>query len=861
MFWKRLPYLLPWRRRAAEADMREELRSIAAMAQPGELGNLTVVAENARAEWGWTRLDVAGRDLRYAVRTLGKSQAFTAIAVLSLGLGIGANTALFSLIDALLLRPLAVAAPDRLVSVERVGIPFNKGLPLGPPRLLALDALHDIYGGAAAAAPLGRPVITVDGQVEPNRVAMQATGSFFRVLGVEPAIGRIESTTPGVVLGHRYWQSRFDGGAAVLTRTIAIDGAPHPILGVTAPGFGGLSLDASVDVWLIAPPSPVIAAVALARMKPGVTVAQAHAATDALFLQLDRQLGAPALNGVPIAARTDVLPAGQGTSALRSQYETPLLALMALVALVLLMTCTNIGSLVVVRNTRRARELAVRTALGASRARLVAQLTAESLVLALAGGALAWLFASWGVSILLSMLPVAEVPEQLQFRTDGRLLAFMAATSLMSAALFTIAPAWRATSISPGPALAASQPSASGRGSRRVGWLFVAGQTALSVVLLSGACLFFQSARNAMAISSGFNPRGVLQVELDRDWARAVQAQGKPAPPLTVDQVRAAYAELERRLSAIPGVTAITSFWLPLLPPDFAGVPQPAEPLGAFAGPGFFETLQIPILRGRGLTDEDARRRQGAAVVISESFARLMFPGEDAVGRRIDSVRLRNGNWMNLEVVGVAGDARLNNLRWADDPTIYMHGLTIQRAMTALQIRTHIDPAHLAAPVRQALLDMNPRSVVSMRPLEDVIARSIARERMVAGTSLFLALVGLVLACIGVFGVAAGAVAERTREIGLRIALGATSWNVIRGTLFETTCMFGLGLLAGTLAAVAVAQWLDSRIAGMLLGLSATDWTNFTAAVAIVMVAGVTACLTPAIRAIRIDPLIALRHD
>jgi predicted lysophospholipase L1 biosynthesis ABC-type transport system permease subunit len=254
-------------------------------------------------------------------------------------------------------------------------------------------------------------------------------------------------------------------------------------------------------------------------------------------------------------------------------------------------------------------------------------------------------------------------------------------------------------------------------------------------------------------------------------------------------------------------------------------------------------------------------RSQGAAVVVSESLARQLFPGEDALGKRVPSIRLTNGIWKNIEIVGIAGDTRLNNIRWDVDPTAYTAALAMARPVSALEIRTGIDPERVMQPVRQAITTMNPRALVSIRPMDDVVNRSIARERMVAATSGFFGLVGLVLAGIGVFSVAACTVSQRTKELGLRMALGASPWKVIRESLRETVWVFGLGLIVGTAAAVAGARSAGSLVSGLLFGLTATDWSNVAAAALLMVAVGITACLAPAIRATRVDPLDALRHE
>ncbi len=821
----------------------EEARRLALV----KLGQPAILAERHRESRGLPALQIVAQDLRYAVRTLWKSPGFTCVAVISLALGIGANTALFSLVDALLLRPLPVAAPDRMVFVQRTAQSTGKRIPVDRPALDGLRALRDIFSGVAVSVPMMQPVITIDGVAEPDRLVMRASDDFFRVLGVGAAIGRVESPQVGndtsaadgvAVVSERFWTRRFGRDRGVLGSTLTVNDRPHPVIGVAAAGFLGLSPDASVDVWLLSSATEFAPPSAIARLQTGVASDQAQAAATAMFAHLDQQSAAPPADG-PIL--TEVLPAAHGDSTLREQYRGPLVALTGLVALVLLTTCTNIGGLLVVRNRARLHELGVRASLGARRSRLVSQLLVESAVIALVGAAAAWVFARWSVSALLALLPVTTIPEQLAFQTNVRVLLFMVALSFIAAMLFGFVPAWRASRVDVTVTLKSSQTTATAQGTRRLGLWLVGAQVALSVVLLAGAGLFVQTVRNLAHADLGFDPRNLIQVEL------AARSAG-----IRPDQVPALHDQLLARVVAIPGVEAVTAFGTPLFPAWATAAEQPSDYAAGIVGPGFFELMRIPLVRGRLFTMADAMRPEGFSIV-SESFAKQMFPGEDAIGKR--------AGFGNLEVIGIVGDAKLDNLRWNVEPFVYRMGLRQARLMSALLVRTAVDPEAVMRPIQEAVSSVNPRLPVSIRTVDDVVNRSIARERLVAMTSGFFGVLGLALSGIGLFGVAAFAVVRRTSELGLRMALGATPWHAVRESLRETMHVFGWGLIAGSVAALAAARIAGRFISGLLFGLEATDWMNVAAAVTVMVVIAAAACVVPALRASRIDPLTAIRYE
>src|SRR6266542_1803365 len=817
-----------------------------------KLGRPVALREVHREQRGLPWLDVCAQELRYAVRMLKKSPAFTGIVTLSLALGIGANTALFSLVDDLLLRSLPVREPDRLVQLQVTtpGAGLRKVRTLLPtPAFEHVRTSNQVFAAIVGFDYLDRPVVTIDGAGEPSRQVEQVTENYFRDLGVTPIVGRMPDPSDErvAIISYGLWHARFGGSADVLGRAMNVDGQPCTISGVAPPRFLGLSIERSTDLWISTRSAPFRQMIA--RLKPGVTSAQAQTAMQVVF----RQLAQAQPDAIPWEDQTriELLEAGKGLSQLRTLYERPLLALTVLVTLVLLITCTNVGNLLMVRNSARRRELAVRAALGASRSRLVLQYLVESAVLAAMGGLLALVFARWGVSIMLSMLPLAAIPDGLVFRADGRVLGFAAGLSLLCALLFGLAPAWRATQVDLTAGLRPSQGSTPTGSARRLRHSLVACQVGLSVLLLVGAGLFVQTLQNIVRVDVGFNPDGLLQVSVD---ARAIgYVRG---------QVGSLYRLLSERVSAIPGVRSVTFSRNRVMQGNVSRgrVALPGHTLSPdegwdahMVGPLFFETMNIPVVRGRTFTVADvAQDRQ--VVVISEAFAKQYFPNEDPVGKRI-------GEPPTIEILGVVGDTRLASVRRESSPTMYVMARQEPDRFDALEVRTSGDAEVIARAVREEVRRVNPRLLIDVRTMRRHMNESVVKERMVAAASAFFSLLGLLLASIGVFGVASYTVAQRTNELGIRMALGASQWSVIRESLRETMIVFGAGLVAGIVAAIAAVRLTSTFVSDLLFGLTATDITNMIGAVLLMVVVALAACILPARRATRIDPLTAIREE
>lgn len=543
---------------------------------------------------------------------------------------------------------------------------------------------------------------------------------------------------------------------------------------------------------------------------------------------------------------TELVPAGQGLSQLRSQYRGALLALMVLVTLVLLTTCTNVGNLLMVRNATRNRELTVRAALGAGRSRLILQYLVESTLLAAIGCALGLVLARSGVSIVVSMLPLPAIPDSLMFHVDARVLGFAAGVSLLSALLFGLAPAWRATEVDASACLRSSQGSTAPRSVRRLGRVLVVCQVGVSVVLLVGAGLFVQTLRNLSRQDVGFNPDRLLQVSIDTRFA----GYGK-------GQVGDVYRLLLERVAAVPGVESVTGVRNPIMRHSLSrmAIRVPGVEFGqgemwdgADVGPSFFETMAIPVLRGRAFTAADFAGDQRGVFVVNESWAKRYFPNDDPVARQIG-------------IIGVVKDVKLDGVRTAVRPTMFAMAMKEPDRVNSLQVRTASEPEAIVPGIREAIQRINPRLLVGIRTMREDIDRDIAKERMVAALSAFFSFLGLLLASIGIFGVASYTVAQRTKELAIRRALGADRWSVLRESLRETMVVFGLGLVAGTLAAVAAARFTASVIADLLFGLTAMDAANIALAVAVMVTVALAACVLPAHRATTIDPLAGLREE
>jgi predicted permease len=814
-----------------------------------KLGRPESLREQHRDARGLPWVDALRHDARYAVRMLRKAPAFTAVVTLTLALGIGANTALFSLVDSLLLRSLPVRDPDRLVQVNIIPVipgGFKKGwIAFDRPVFDRVRAQERVVSEAVGFMRLDRPLVLIDGAAAPAVDIEEVSENYFRDLGIAPIVGRtpVASDDNVAVISESCWRSLFGKTTSLQDYTLRVNGKSYEIIGVAPSRFGGFNVEHPADVWLTSPMVPSVNLMMIARLHAGVSPAQAQAALQ----PIGRQVLLDILKDLPSdqAVEIDLVPAGKGLSQLRGQYRGALLALMALVTLVLLTTCTNVGNLLMLKNAARRRELTVRAALGAGRGRLIAQYFIESTILAAAGCAAGLFLASWGVSAVLAMLPLPALPDGLAFQWDAHTVGFAAGVALLSALLFGLAPAWRATEVDLSGALRTSQGVTTPARTRRLGRILVGCQVGLSVLLLVGAGLFVQTVRNLATVDIGYDIDRLMQVSIDTRFAGYKQGE-----------VGAVYRRLLERVGAVPGVRSATGVRNPLMRRSGSRTgarlpglenPNPDSWESVEVGPRFFETMGIEVVRGRAFTAADFDRGSGV-FVVNEAFARHYYPNEDPLLR-------------TPAIVGIVRDVRLAAVRSEIAPLMYEVSRREPDRINALEVRVAGDPAAIAPAIRRAIQDVNPRLFVGIRTFGDDIDRDIAKERMVATISAFFSALGLTLAAIGIFGVASSTVAHRAKELGIRRALGAGQWSVIRESLRETLVVFGLGLAAGAIAAFVAVRLTSGLIADLLFGLTATDAANIAAALAVMAGAALLACLLPALRATRIDPLTSIREE
>ena len=816
--------------------------------------------------------DTLIRDVRYGVRLLGRHPGVSAAAILSLALGIGANTAVFTVTNALMLRTLPVPAPGRLVQLLVGDAHTTWTYPLWSD----LRAHADRLGGVFAWS-VDRFDLSQGGTVEPAD-GLRVSGGFFDALGVAPVVGR--GFTPQddlrgggadgavAVISYAFWQRRFGGAPDVVGRPLSIDRVPFTIVGVTPAAFTGPDVGTSYDVAVPIGASPQLDGRdrlderghwwlhVMARLPPGRTVAAEAAALDGLQPAL-RAATLPTGQPSAIQARylqqpMQVVPAAGGPSNVRRYYRQPLLALTFVVALVLLVACANIASLLLARGDARRHEVSVRLALGASRGRLIRQFLVESLVLAAAGAAVGALLAAWGSRLLVAAFGSPGDPLFLDVSVDWRVLAFTAAVTVTVAFLFGAAPAFRATRVDPQDALREHGRGASAERRGPVARLVVPAEVALCVTLVAGAGLFLRTLGALEHRPLGFDADRLLVVSVD--------GRTSPTPP------PARFAEYDRIVAvvrALPGVAdAALSAVLPLSgnewdseiqnPPGLSLSDDERDVYINAITPGWFATYGIPLIAGRGFQPSDAVPGS-TAVVVNQTAARRFFPGHEAVGAIIRQAST-DGSPTAYTVVGVARDAVYDSLRDPVPPTMYQPlgpGPTVNLTVRAASG----DPASLGPSVAAAIARVDPTLALTIHPLTWGVDDVLLRERLLAELSAFFGALALGLAALGIYGVIAYTVARRRQEIGIRLALGASASGIVRAVVGHTAALAGVGLAIGVVATA----WASRFAASLLYGLGPGDpWTLAGAALVLAAVAALASWL-PARRAARIDPARVLR--
>jgi predicted permease len=807
------------------------------------------------------------QDLRFAVRTLRKSPGFATAAALTLALGIGANTAIFSLIDAVLLRTLPVRDPDHLVILRAVaaGQDDEDGFSVS-----AFEQIRDHGRSLSGAFAFDgtRLSASVDGR--PDILWGQCvSGNFFELLGVKPTRGRAftiqedqPASAPAAVISYAYWKRRFALDPGAVGKTITLKGVPFTLIGVAPEGFVGIEPGFAFDVWV-----PLthwtrlrlndhLSLGIMGRLRPGVAREKARAEIETIYRRSrEKPEGAPRALDTP--PRLELLPGGRGLSGLREDYAQPLTILMAVVAAVLLIACANVANLVLARSSARRKEIAVRLAMGASRGRLIRQLLTESVLLASIGGLVGLLLAAWGSDALLGLVANGRLSGSLDLHPDLRVLAFTSGISIAIGILFGLMPALRATSMNPQAMLKdGSQTVGGDRRGNGVRAALVVTQVSLCVMLLVAAGLLGRSLQSLFRVDPGFETDRVLLVSA---YPTLLGYEGQREIDL--------YARLQERLLTIPGVrsASLSRFrilyggrWERRISVRQAGGGPPVDAVALCSpvSPGFFETMGIPMLVGRDFQAGDGPSALRVALV-TESFARANFPGLSAVGER---VRFTDGG--EAEVVGVVRDVKSEGLRKHEfSPTVYIpiaQTPADRLGQITMEIRTNGHAAAAMAGVRRQIQTLErDLPLVGVETQQELVAESVGTERLLAALCGSFAVLALVLACVGLYGVLAYSVAQRTREIGIRFALGARPGDLLRLVLGQGVRLAALGIVIGLAAAPAAARVLAS----LLFGVGPTDPLTLAGASLALLVVSVLACYIPARRAMRVDPLVALRSS
>ncbi|HXB74345.1 MAG TPA: ABC transporter permease [Candidatus Acidoferrales bacterium] len=848
------------------------------------LGNTALVKETVREAWGWTFLDGFSQDLRYALRTLRWNPGFAAVAVLALALGVGANAAIYSILDAVYLRLLPVEKPERLV-VFTTQFTLAKELRYNQSFSYPLyrevrDRTQSLEGAIAYRSLIMNAGI--NGSTERITGAM-VSGNYFSVLGVQPVAGTLvgpeDDLKPGsggargpvAVLSYAYWNRRFGGDAGVIGTRIDLNGAPFTIVGVARDGFSGTEVGQAPDVFgpmmmesLLNPTNPNgldaprnVWLRIMGRLKQATRVPQAEAELSLLlqrFYQRYYLQGSdvpPARRRALMEQRVTLLPGSTGTSGLRKKFSQPLTILMAVAGFVLLIACANVASLLLTRAAGRQREIAIRLALGATRGRLVCQLLVESMILAMAGSTLGLLISRWVRDLILRFLPqAADVSVALDQQVFGFCLLLGVATGL----LFGLVPALQATRPSVAPALKGVGHSGLGPARLNLRQGLVVLQVALSVLLLTGAGLFVRSLGNLESIDPGFARQNVLLLAVDPSL--------KSYPPA---QAKAFYERLLAHAKTLPGViraamadssplgnnTNNTTYVEGYQPRS----DEPAlDPNVSVITPEYFQTMGVRLLMGREFDARDTATAPQVAV-INETFARHYFPGQNPLGRRLGF----NKDRYDVEIVGVVKDAKYGNLREASTRMLY--GPLTQRRLwghMVLHLRTAGEVAPLVAAVRSYVRELDKDlPVFDVQTVQQEVDRSLNQDKLIATLSGMFSILALVLSAIGLYGVMSYAVSRRVREIGIRMALGAEAGKIVGLVLKEAALLVTAGVLVGLPAAYAAAR----IVSGLLYGVNPADPASALLATAALGLVAMAAAWIPARRAARVSPTVALRCE
>jgi predicted permease len=918
---------LPGRRREDELD--EEIRGHLRMAirervERGEtpeqaeaaarreFGNVGLVKEVTRDMWGWGWWERLLQDVRYGLRVMRRGPGFTAVAVLTLALGIGANTAIFSVVDAVLLRKLPVKEPDQLVLFRSVGGErFDIG---GHNGRITRDSSGQIIwssfpyqtyarfreqqGALSEVFAFGTLSLNVNAFGQADVASGQAvSGNYYTALGVPAVVGRTltddddnSAAPPVAVITHRYWQSRFGGDPAVIGKQINLNNNAFTIIGVTPPGFDGtMNVGSSPDVTIpIAWESQLMAERSrmknnmwwlrlMGRLKPGASMEEAQSQLSGVFQQSilehraarisqaqaeGREAPAPLDPNAP--PRLAAFPGNQGETNTRLDYQFPLYTLFIVVGLVLLIACANVANLLLARAASRQREIAVRLALGAGRGRLIRQLLTESLLLATLGGAFGLLLAFWFKDGLLAVSDWGgQQMSALDARLDLRVLVFTVALSWAAGILFGLAPAWRATGVDLAPALKDNFRSSSSSPRSLFTKALIVAQVAISLSLMVGAGLFLSTLVNLRRVDPGFNTSNLLLFEVEPGLS------GYKDEPLAN-----LYRQMSESIEAVPGVQSVTFSANPLLaqsatelgfylPASNAAGGGKARPTGIVyvhqVRENFLGAMEIPLLGGRAFTSRDDARAPKVAIV-NQAFAKQFLPDGSPLGKRFG---LEAAEADGIEIVGLALDAKYTSQRDKVPPTVYLPwGQQLSALNSAtFEVRTSGDPSLYVAAIRQAVREVDrDLPLKGIKTQAEQADETLAMERLFAKLFSLFGLLALILAAVGLYGMLAWSVAQRKHEIGIRVALGASRSSVMKMILRQGLTLTLLGIALGLAGASVLAMNLQS-LSPMLYGIEPTDPTNFGVIAVFLMLVALVACYIPARRATKVDPLVALRYE
>ena len=898
---RRLQMLL--NRRQFSSDLEEEMRlHLDLLRQQGvesgvsaeesrraasrKFGNATYFQEQSYIAWGWEWLESLAQDSLYGIRSLLRSPALTLVALLSLALGIGANTAIFGLMDAVMLRSLPVKHPEQLVVLGEARSSGVTGDDVSTelyayPFFQRLRQNNQVFSDTGAVfSMLMRVHGYLDGRSDSEVMNVQLiSGSYFPTLGVESEVGRLlndeddssEGNHPVAVVSYNWWKRSLARDPNILNRKVKLGTTIFAIVGVAPPEFFGTEVGTAPDVWI---PMAMLHSIAphwggysdpfthslylMGRLKPGVSKAQASSNLNLLFQQLTHELYGATLRPQDLEKlNRTVVPltsVATGISGLRREYSAPLKILMTVVALVLLIACANIANLLLARSTARAREFAVRQALGARRVRLIRQLLTESLILALIGGALGIAFAAVANRVLLRIVSGGFETLPLNVGVDLRLLGFTFGVAVATAVLFGIIPAFRATRVDPIDSLKEGRGGSGAIGRTRTAKTLIIAQVAVSLVLTVASSLFLRSLVNLNNVNTGFNRENVLRLQLDTDTT------GYPDddPRLNV-----LFQEIESRVSALPGVKAASFSAFTFHEGSWSdGIHVPGMKIDEniaihqnVVGDGYFETMQIPILAGRRFGPQDTASSQHVAV-ISELMAKNMFPAGNPIGLhfRVGDDKPEN----DYEVIGIAGDVKFRNLQGEPSYINYLHYTQRPWRFGDFEVRYTGDFNAVANEVRQTIRAIDHNLLVNhVTTLEEQVSRTITNQRLVAELSVFFAMLAVFLSCIGVYGLMSYIVNRRTNEIGVRMALGAARSAVAGLVMRESAGM----ILTGVAIGIPVALLSGKLVVSMLYGIESTDLISLGGAGLLLILVAVLAGYFPARRASKVEPMSALRYE